>query len=534
MSGCKNSKQSDQRQLILTMQNALPDKINRQLLEKLDLAYICVDHEMRVLQKSNNLQRYGLDNLETGQDATESIDFLVGIDPLQELVLPLLSSPGGLPVSVNIMPEGNQTTVVITDASDQFDQQQLLQQKANENQLLLDKQRKLLAELHSAKMKLQEKNVQLEEASRLQTGFLSGVSHEFRTPLTSIIGYTSLLQQKMQPEPVAVNGKRNDSQQSFVQAINRSGKHLLSLVENLLDHGKLDSGEIVLRPAPVELNVLFQDIDILLRQMADSKHISYHISTHFVSDSIVLIDDSRLRQCLINLVGNAIKFTDVGGVAVDARLQGESLHVRISDTGLGIRAEDMEKIRQPFWQAEGTGKAGTGLGLTITERIIDLMGGAMKIESEFQKGTTVNFQISAPVVPKVDAASPAHCASFDNDYSILLAEDDPDISSLISLLLEEAGAQVQLVENGELAVQALASRQFDLILMDIHMPIIDGYQAIEIIRRSGNTVPIVVMTASAIDADRERAEQLGCDGYLVKPVSVSDIVEISKQIAPRR
>lgn len=510
------------------MQRALPEKINRQLLEKLDLAYITIDHDMRVLEKSDNLQRYGLGNLQTGQDATDSIDFMVGVDPQQELVLPVVSSPGGLPVSVNFMPEKDQTTVVFTDASDQFDQQQLLQQKANENQLLLDKQRKLLAELHVAKSNLQEKNLQLEEASRLQTGFLSGVSHEFRTPLASIIGYTSLLGEKF---PQQADARQSDqSPATFVQAINRSSKHLLSLVENLLDHGKLDSGEIVLHPAPVDLNILFQDIDVLLRQMADSKHISYDIKTHFDDGLIVLIDDSRLRQCLINLVGNAIKFTDIGSVSVDAKMLGDTLHVKITDTGIGIRDEDMKKIRQPFWQAENTGKAGTGLGLTITERIIELMGGAMKVESEYGKGTIVHFQITAPTVANQDSALLLAQDKFSGDFSILLAEDDPDIASLVCLLLQEAGAQVQLAENGELAVQALADRQFDLILMDIHMPIIDGYEAIEIIRGSGNTIPIVVMTASAIDADRERAEQLGCDGYLIKPVAISDIVEISNQI----
>ena len=507
------------------MQHQLQDKINRRLLGKANLAFICIDVDSKVVERSENLGDYGFKQLQIGETAGDHIDFLIGVDMQQELVLPVVLSPKGQAVSVNLVPNGGELTVIITDASDRHRQQQLLQQQANDNQLLLIQQSKLMSELELAQKTLRDKNAQLEEASRLQTGFLSGVSHEFRTPLTSIIGYTNLLLQ----------GPRSESKSclKYLDSVQRSSKHLLSLVENLLDHGKLDSGEIVIRPKVVNLAGLFEDVTILLKPLASAKHIDFILNSNLNVELEVLLDDSRLRQCLINLLGNAIKFTDRGSVTLDVDWVDEQLLIDIVDTGLGIRAEDLDKIRQPFWQAVDTGKAGTGLGLTITERIVELLGGSLELSSVYGQGTRVKLRVSAPQIAKPELElDQQRSTKFSSPISILLAEDDADISLLVSLLLEQADAKVTAVENGQQAVDALskAGHGFDLVLMDINMPIMNGYEAIDSLRISGNAVPIVVMTASAIDADRSRAELLGCDAYLVKPIDVSDVINVADQV----
>ncbi|MBT8116030.1 MAG: response regulator [Arenicella sp.] len=511
------------------MPNTLSETINKKLLEKLNLAFINVDSDMRVVQTSGNLAQYGYDEVAVGDDVTEHVDFLVGIDSDQALTLPVLASPAGMPVSVNLMPESGQLTVVIADAKDQFDLQQMLQQKANENQLLMEKQRKLLAQLHSAQTQLKEKNKKLEEASRLQSGFLSGVSHEFRTPLSAIIGYAELIQQDKSKE----HNQGTLELKHNVEPIRRAGNHLLTLVENLLDHGRLDAGEIVINPKPVQVIALLKDVEQMMQPLARAKHIDLVFNDDIDPGHWAYIDESRLHQCLINLVGNAIKFTDSGSVVVTSYCDADILRVLIQDTGIGIAPEDLAKIRLPFWQASDTGKVGTGLGLSITERIIEVMGGSLSISSEIGVGTEVTMELSAPQTGEADEQMPVVKCEFDQKLSILLAEDDYDIAQLVVLLLEEANADVTHVENGELAVKAMRRQDFDLVLMDINMPVMNGYEAIKIVRGEGNEVPIIVMTASVIEADREQAQQLGCDGYLCKPVDVIDIVAIADQVLPR-
>lgn len=505
---------------------SVQEKISKQFFEKLDLAYFCVDHSMNVVEVSDNLSRYGYAELSSGVDVQDYVDFMVGMDTHAELNLPIVATPSGLQVCVNLLPSEEQLTVLITDASHAAEQRQMLQQKANENELLVGQQKKLMAQLALASNELEAKNTQLKEAARLQTSFLSGVSHEFRTPLTSIIGYTNLVKSALE-EPL--NGPINNDSSNHIRAVQRSSKHLLSLVENLLDHGKLGSDEIVIRPKVTKLTEIFEDVEILLRPLSDAKRIKFNVHTRFNRNALSVLDDSRLRQCLINILGNAVKFTDAGGVSLAASLQKDVLIVEVQDTGPGITQSDLQKIRMPFWQGLDTGKAGTGLGLTITERLIELMGGDLQIESEVDKGTRVSFQMPAPVVHNDEPANSLEGIPAE-PLSILLAEDDNDIADLVCMMLLEKGILVDRVENGAQALEALDCKHYDLVLMDIHMPVMSGYEALGELKARGNPTPVVVMSASAVDADRAKAIDLGCRAYLVKPVDIDDIIGIAGQV----
>ncbi len=500
----------------------LQQHINQQLFEKLELAYFCVDQSMRVIDASENLESYGYTGVITGANADDCVDFMFGLDAHTELDLPLVESPSGKKVSVSLLPGSTFLTVLISNASVQADQRQLLQQKANENELLVEQQIILMKQLETASEMLEQKNVQLEEASRLQTSFLSGVSHEFRTPLTSIMGYTNLVKQAL--ESASDESSENDKVQ-HLRAVQRSSKHLLSLVENLLDHGKLDSDEIVVRPKATDLAEIFNDVKLLLKPLSDAKHIDFFVELDFEQPMMVVTDDSRLRQCLINLLGNAIKFTDSGSVRLTAVLSNDFLKVEVSDTGPGISEENLAKIKLPFWQAADTGKTGTGLGLTITERIIELMGGELEISSVLSSGTQVNFEIPAPQLNATLEPIAAVAPSF-KQAKILLAEDDYDIADLIVMMLSERGYQVSHVDNGELALNALESQEFDFVLMDIHMPIMTGYDVLAELQAKGNTTPVAIMSASTVESDRAKAEQLGCFDYLIKPVEIDDVIRV--------
>jgi len=508
--------------------------INKQLFEKLELAYFCVDHSMVVKDVSSNLSEYGFTDICKGGNIEDCVDFMVGLDSHTEIDLPLVASPSGIPISVSLLPSEEQLTVVISNASTQAEHRQMLQQKANENELLVYRQKKLMAELERASTELEFKNKQLEEASRLQTSFLSGVSHEFRTPLTSIIGYTKLVRKDLQQvsEQMVPRILKTQDSQSYLSAVQRSSKHLLSLVENLLDHGKLDSNEIVIRPKRTDIAEVFEDARILLHPLSATKNIEFDVDINFTKPAFAVTDDSRLRQCLINIIGNAIKFTDQGLVKVSVNWVSDLLTVSVQDTGPGISQEDLEKIRLPFWQAADTGKAGTGLGLTITERLIEMMGGELSIDSQLGGGTHVRFSLPMPVAPEGET-NLDHSSDPEFALKLLLVEDDSDIADLVCMMLNERGIDVTHVGNGALALDALCEEKFDIVLMDIHMPVMSGYDAIKELRTRGDKTPIVVMSASAMEADREKAELLGCQAYLVKPVDVDDILGIADAVLSR-
>ena len=511
------------------------NNLNHYVFDKLHLAYVYIDHGLIVKELSNNWHDYGFEKFNVGDDVSSFIDFFVGVDTSQSLNLPIVETPTGQSVSVTMIPDEDGMTVTVLDAGAQKQYRSRLQQAANENELLVEQQKRLMAQLEQASDELSDKNQQLNEANRLQSSFLSGVSHEFRTPLTSIIGYTDRIQKNLKEFLTAESSKFSADDLSFftqnldfLNSTNRSSQHMLSLVENLLDHGKFDSNEIVVRPRAINLKEIFNDVDILMRPLCEPKNIDLVIDLESQDSLSVFIDDSRLRQCLINLVGNAVKFTDHGSVTVRGIWKAEQLTVVIEDTGLGISTDDLAKIKLPFWQAQGTGKAGTGLGLTITEKIIDLMGGNLSISSVFGEGTSVKFDLLAP---KVDAQQQTESrVSLNKPLKVLLAEDDTDIADLLIMMLQDKGVEVSHAINGAIALDMVDEESFDLILMDLNMPIMTGYQAIERLRDRGIKTPIVVMSASALEDSSHPVGKIDCDAYIVKPVGVDNILRIANQL----
>lgn len=506
---------------------SLQKHINKQLYDKWDLAYLYTDKNLKVVEVSDGLTLYGYPEIPLGCEVEDYVDFMVGFDASTRVDLPLVESPSGITVAVNLIPSKRGLAIVFSNASHLAEQRQLLQQKANENELLLRQQRILTHRLEQASKELEGKNEALREAARLQNSFLSGVSHEFRTPLSSIIGYTNLLERETHnPDK---NPEAYANCRSYLRAVKRSSKHILSLVENLLDHGKLDADQIVIRPKPCDLHEVFDDIRLLLSPLAGTKNVEFTLQTNFEPGCMVIADDSRLRQCLLNIVGNAVKFTDKGSVTLKAELNRELLSIEVIDTGEGISKDNLAKIRIPFFQVADTGKAGTGLGLTITEGLIELMGGELVIRSELHQGTQVSFELPMPLLEAEALAMPEPSIDIDQ-LKVLLAEDDSDIADLLVMLLDEQNIEVTHVANGALALEASEHEQFDLILMDLHMPVMDGYQAMEAMQKGGNTVPVAVMSASNLSEDRLQAQQYGCAAYLTKPVEIEEILLLANQL----
>jgi signal transduction histidine kinase len=374
------------------------------------------------------------------------------------------------------------------------------------------------------------------ERSRLKTQFLANVSHEIRTPLNGILGVTQLLKQHSLPPEFG----------EYVDVLQGAGESLLAIVDDVLDLSKIEANRLELEPRVFDLERVVTETARSFLGVAQRKGIELAVDIAVAARGPVRGDPTRIRQIINNLVGNAVKFTDTGSVRVtvvrvdelkpESLLRGMSDRVRITvqDTGPGIAPEHHGRIFEAFEQADvGVQRrfGGTGLGLAITRRIARLMGGDVALTSALKQGSTFELEVPLPSVvishaaPQVSRVTPAP-----RPLRVLLAEDDPVNASMTAALLRKLGHQVQVVSNGQECVETAGKGQTDLVLMDVHMPVLDGLKATRVIREQekGSTrhLPIVALTANAMKGDDIMCLSAGMDAYLPKPVTVSALKDL--------
>ena len=395
--------------------------------------------------------------------------------------------------------------------------------------------------LESANKSLEELNQVAESATRAKSEFLANMSHEIRTPMTAILGYADLmLEENVGP-----------AAQEHLEVIKRNGQHLLALINDILDLSKVEAGKMQIEPARCSPFALLAEVVSLMRVRAAAEHLT--LETEFVGllPETIFTDPLRLRQVLVNLVGNAIKFTDQGGVRITARLTDNSgsprLRFDVTDTGIGMNEEQVGRIFQAFSQVDNSSArkfGGTGLGLCISRRLVEAMGGNVDVHSTPGKGSTFSVTIDPGSLEGVrmieNAQKPPLAPPTTNTATpckielhgrVLLAEDGPDNQRLIKFLLKKAGADVTAVENGQLAVDAAlashkAGQTFDVILMDMQMPIMDGYEATRQLRERAYSGAIVALTANAMVEDRQKCLDAGCDDFTTKPIDKQKLLAV--------
>jgi len=346
-----------------------------------------------------------------------------------------------------------------------------------------------------------------EAANRSKDQFLANMSHELRTPLHAILGYADLARGGVLPEP---------SRQEALATIASSGRYLLSLINDLLDLSRIRSGHLELNPAPVQIAALLEEIAAMVRVEAHRKGLDFFLDAPAGLPDMVEADGKRLRQILLNLLGNAIKFTDSGGVTLAVQClptQDGKVEVRVSvrDTGVGIAAKDTSRIFSPFEQAEEGQKqeSGVGLGLAITRELARLMGGDVEVDSQPGRGSQFRFTVKLPVVQAMQYAVPASDAVVGyrgERRSILVVDDQEENRRLLQQLLEPLGFGVMLAEGAKEAVASARTNRPDLIVMDLRMPGMDGVKAARVIHSTPGLENIFIVAASASSADLERAE----------------------------
>lgn len=390
-------------------------------------------------------------------------------------------------------------------------------------------------EKHRVERGLQRAVRETEQATRAKSEFLANMSHEIRTPMTAILGYTDLI---LDPASNALDFV------DHVETIKNNAKHLMTVINDILDVSKIESGRMEIEQISTDPSALVAEVMELMVPLAHDKGLEVKHACRNRIPPQIITDPTRLRQIVLNLMSNAIKFTLEGTVSIELEYieASDQFRVYCIDSGIGMTPEQRDRIAvfDSFSQADGSTArkfGGTGLGLKVSSMLVELLGGDLQIESEHGQGSTFMLTIGAgakiarDIYPGVNRHAATKSGTERSMQAlrgcrVLLAEDGPDNQKLISILLKRAGILINIVENGQLAIDEIAANPdaYDLILMDIQMPEVDGHQATRRLRESGCTIPIIALTAHAMPSDREECLKAGCDAYLAKPLNFDELI----------
>lgn len=370
------------------------------------------------------------------------------------------------------------------------------------------------------------------EADRSKSAFLATMSHELRTPLTAIIGFSDSLL-----DPDQVMAERIES----IHSIIKGSKHLHRIINDILDVSKIDADKLEIEHIPVNLFEILRDVEAIISLLATEKGLKFSIKYDFPLPEVITSDPLRLKQILINICNNAVKFTEEGSVTVKVSCDCKKQNVifKVIDTGIGLNADQIERLFKPFMQADNTTTrkfGGTGLGLHLSKKLAHSLGGDISVDSTIDVGSRFVINIDAgdlnkqtpvesmPEVPLQDSQSAQ--PDFSLSGSVLLVEDHVENQRLISMYLNKAGLEADIANNGQEAVEKALASQYDLVLMDIQMPIMNGIEATQTLRAKGYKAPIVALTANAMKSDVDACTSAGCDDFVSKPIDKNTLYKL--------
>jgi len=384
------------------------------------------------------------------------------------------------------------------------------------SQLAISIENSLLYE--NLEQKVADRTVKLEKANQAKSEFLSNMSHELRTPLNGILGYAQILKRAKNLEETQVSG---------LNTIYNSGNHLLTLINDILDLSKIEAGKLEIYPENINFVGFIDSITGIMRMRAEQKDVCFAYESVGDLPLGVEIDEKRLRQVLLNLLGNAIKFTDKGQVTLKVSQKKEIFRFEVIDTGVGMTDEELEKIFKPFEQVGDTQRRaeGTGLGLAISRQLVELMGSEIKLKSELGKGSTFWFDLSLKIVEVADKIEQRRIISYKGEpKTALIVDDYPENRLILRQMLENIDFKVIEADNGKQGVEQ--ADKANIIFMDLVMPVMNGFEAVEIIRKNFNKLPIIAISANVFDVDKQKSLQAGCNAFLPKPIEEQQLFNV--------
>lgn len=455
---------------------------------------VAIDEENNFLFHYGELSDYKLPRFKKGQNCIEFLPFLVGLEEEAYVALPLVTFNDDIVCSVNVIKINSKRFVVLLEAVDGHEREQRSTQESNETKLLYQK--------------LQHLTEKLEVANNTKSRFISGMSHELRTPISSILGYSNLLEKKY---------SQDDKEYEYVKAIEGNTQYLLSLIDNLLEHAQLEADKIIINIAPFALNDLIANIDIMFGVQAEKTNIEFILDADESLPEVIHSDQIKLQQVLINIIGNAFKFTEKGSIAVKFGWKNEELNIVVKDTGSGISAENQSSIFVPYKRFNATNVKGAGLGLAISAKIANKLNGRIEVESKLGEGSTFRLIVKAK--------SASFKSLMGNERNIdaskkrvLIVEDDSFLIELLKIYLHDSGFSTLTASDGEKALDICAQEDIQLVLLDMQLPVLGGVEVAKRLRKSQFKVPIIAMTASSNNEDKVKAIKAGCDEFLSKPI----------------
>jgi signal transduction histidine kinase/CheY-like chemotaxis protein len=481
---------------------------------------LCFDHAALLTTWCGDLNYYGLNgDILLNASATELLPLLIGIDVQKVTELPYVNLSDGHSADIHVIPNETGFCVFLVDSSRQKSGHEEIQQIANEVSLLNSKLKILTAEL-------EQKNIALDKANQAKSEFIAGMSHEFRTPIVSILGHSAWLKKHL---------SKHTQWLKSLESIERSGTFLVTLINNLLQQGQ-NSVQHPLRivRTPVNIPNFISSLLQIIQPLADEKNILLRSSPPPEKcDCCYLIDKNHLQQVLINLLANAVKFTRNGEVSLSVEYQIHQISFEVRDTGIGIPPDSLKDILIPFTRANNASAfQGAGLGLSIANRIITTMNGELQINSIENKGTKILIHLPAECAScvAIESAPEKPLAVSLHQGAVLLMEDNLDIVSIYSLFFKEAGINLNSVTDPSLFFDTVQSIAPEMIIIDYHLGETTGIDLVKEIRDSGFNGKIIMLTATSDINDRLQREALaaGCNQFMEKPSDVNSLINFVK------
>jgi signal transduction histidine kinase/CheY-like chemotaxis protein len=488
---------------------SLPEPVKQYLydriLERHTPFCMRVSSENDLLEFWGNPTVFGLDGIQIGSDLVEFIPLLSDYGCDEEVALPFVTDLTGHSYHLYLVPD-RRTRYVI------FAERRRHQQAANEVKLTLDKEQKVIAELVDAQAELALRRKEAERESRRRGEYIATMSHEFRTPITSIAAHAERLAER----PLATEDKR------AAQAVASIAHRQVWAIDNLLSRAKLDAEGFGVYPGVADVRGLVSELSLVFAPLAAEKALSFNALVTRAVPEFVWLDALHLRQVLVNLLGNAVKYTRDGSVELRIDHRRDRLWIEVADTGPGMDDECLHGVFTPFVRGRRAPDApGAGLGLGISRQLVAAMGGELTIESVLNEGTAARFDIAAEPIENTrpDSAEAER-------GTVIVCDDDPDITDLLEVRLAAAGFDVHVAANGEDLVHEVLASDPRLVIVDLNMPGMDGASAARRLREAGSRAPIVVLSGTANARDIEYALASGCTEFVRKPPQMAALVRL--------